>query len=241
MPFNFVESKLNNLTINLNNKSGRNNLGQITIRHRGGRRNWRFVVVDHHRRNISLPGLVLSYVKISCSKPFAALVKYACGSLSYIIAPIGLNIGHTINSFFLNLPDNRIRHVGNLVLLRFLKQNDIIFSNFTKNKVRSFYARAAGTFCKLKYRTHSRDFFVITIPSGERLKLSIGLSVFIGRNSNMYHRKEVIGSAGYNRHLGIRPTVRGVAMNPVDHPHGGRTKTSQPEVSPWGWVAKQGY
>ncbi len=74
--------------------------------------------------------------------------------------------------------------------------------------------------------------FIASMPSGELTKLPINLRVFIGRNSNTLHKKELLGSAGYTRRLGFRPTVRGVAMNPVDHPHGGRTKTSQPEVSP---------
>lgn len=181
-----------------------------------------------------MPAIVLSYVKISCTKPFTALIKYVCGSISYIVAPLGLYIGAEINSFFLNLSYNNIRYVGNLVLLSFLKQNDSIYTSYNLNKNRSFYTRSAGTFCRLKYKTHSKDFFITSMPSGKKLKLSINLYVLIGRNSNKYHKKEVIGNAGYNRHLGIRPTVRGVAMNPVDHPHGGRTKTSQPEVSPWG-------
>lgn len=73
---------------------------------------------------------------------------------------------------------------------------------------------------------------MISIPSGKQQKLPITSFVTIGQNSNLFHKKEVTGCAGRNRKLGFRPAVRGVAMNPVDHPHGGRTKTSQPEVSP---------
>lgn len=178
--------------------------------------------------------MILSYTKISTHKPFAALIKYLCGSISYIVAPLGTKVGYKVYSFFSNISRSNITFAGNIVFLSFLKQNDIIYSIYSKNRTKCFYAKSAGTFCKLKYRTHSKDFFVITMPSGEKKTIPVSLCVSIGRNSNVKHKKEVIGSAGYNRHLGIRPTVRGVAMNPVDHPHGGRTKTSQPEVSPWG-------
>lgn len=184
---------------------------------------------------------MVNYTKINNKKPYAALIKYLCGSISYIISPVGLKVGCVIRSFFINLEKRDFRHVGNIIFLKLLKQNDIIYSYYTINKVRAFYARSAGTFCKLRYRTHSKDFFIVSMPSGELTKLSANLRVFIGRNSNILHKKEVLGSAGYTRKLGFRPTVRGVAMNPVDHPHGGRTKTSQPEVSPWGWIAKRGY
>lgn len=82
---------------------------------------------------------------------------------------------------------------------------------------------------------------MLSLPSGKEQKITLTARATLGRNSNLHHKREVTGKAGANRHKGIRPTVRGVAMNPVDHPHGGRTKTVQPEVSPWGWVAKRNY
>ena len=223
------------------NRSGRNVSGKIVVRHRGCRLNWRFVSLDHFRTLLKLPAFVVSYVKLSVKKPYGALIKYLCGSISYIIAPVGLKVGCKLNSFFINLDKRNFRYAGSIIFLDCLKQNDIIYSYYTASKVRSFYARSAGTFCTLKYKTQSKDFFIVSMPSGELTKLPVNLRVFIGRNSNSLHKKEFLGSAGYTRRLGFRPTVRGVAMNPVDHPHGGRTKTSQPEVSPWGWVAKRGY
>lgn len=82
---------------------------------------------------------------------------------------------------------------------------------------------------------------MLQLPSGKEQKAHLSARAVLGRNSNLRHKRERPGKAGANRLAGIRPTVRGVAMNPVDHPHGGRTKTSQPEVSPWGWVAKHNY
>lgn len=75
---------------------------------------------------------------------------------------------------------------------------------------------------------------MLQLPSGQEHKVSLQSMAILGRNSNLRHKREIVGKAGASRHAGIRPTVRGVAMNPVDHPHGGRTKTVQPEVSPWG-------
>lgn len=82
---------------------------------------------------------------------------------------------------------------------------------------------------------------MLRLPSGKEQKVALVARAVLGRNSNIHHKRELTGKAGTNRLRGIRPTVRGVAMNPVDHPHGGRTKTVQPEVSPWGWVAKHNY
>jgi large subunit ribosomal protein L2 len=124
--------------------------------------------------------------------------------------------------------------IGNLVSLSSLKTNDMFYSGYYKNKSYFFYAKAAGTFCKIRYKVQSGDFFVLSLPSGFKKKLPLDSYVFLGRNSNILHQKSYIGNAGLSRKRGIRPTVRGVAMNPVDHPHGGRTKTNQPEVSPWG-------
>ena len=84
------------------------------------------------------------------------------------------------------------------------------------------------------YKTHDKNFFMLRLPSGKEQKISLTARAILGRNSNLHHKREITGKAGATRQKGIRPTVRGVAMNPVDHPHGGRTKTVQPEVSPWG-------
>ena len=84
----------------------------------------------------------------------------------------------------------------------------------------------------INYLAFHKDFYSILLPSGEKQKVPLTTLITFGQNSNIMHKKEVIGCAGRNRAKGIRPLVRGVAMNPVDHPHGGRTKTIQPEVSP---------
>lgn len=131
--------------------------------------------------------------------------------------------------------------LGFMCQIKNLKQGDIFFNLINPYNYRFKWARAAGTFAKILYLSQNKDFFAIRIPSGKKMKISLMCRCVLGRNSNILHKWIKYGGAGYIRSLGWRPTVRGVAMNPVDHPHGGRTKTSQPELSPWGWVAKRGY
>jgi large subunit ribosomal protein L2 len=131
--------------------------------------------------------------------------------------------------------------LGQLMPLRCFRRGDTIMGLTSKSGRPSTWARAGGTCGRIRYFSESRDFCIVIIPSGIELRLSLSLCAVLGRNSNMFRRWAVMGRAGSSRLLGQRPTVRGVAMNPVDHPHGGRTKTSQPELSPWGWVAKRNY
>jgi len=124
------------------------------------------------------------------------------------------------------------RAVGQLMPLNMFTRGDSLFGVVTPWGRVSNWARAAGTCGKIRYLSAIRDFFIMLLPSGKEVRFSLNRHAVLGRNSNVQHKKCVIGRAGTNRHLGVRPTVRGVAMNPVDHPHGGRTKTSKPEVSP---------
>jgi len=102
------------------------------------------------------------------------------------------------------------------------------------------YARASGTYCTVIRVFEDKKLFLIQIPTGAQLYVSMYCIVTIGRRANTFFYKNVIGKAGIRRSNGIRPSVRGVAMNPVDHPHGGRTKLNVPEVTPWGKIAKFG-
>lgn len=101
------------------------------------------------------------------------------------------------------------------------------------------YAKAAGTFCQLKDMNVDLNVCKVILPSGDIKISNINLFVKLGRCANIFNKKIVYGKAGFLKFLGKKPKNRGVARNPVDHPHGGRTKTNSPEVSPWGWVAKR--
>jgi large subunit ribosomal protein L2 len=122
--------------------------------------------------------------------------------------------------------------VGNQLFLFELKINMIFINILNYNEKISKIATAPGTFCKLLYHKFDADLTYIKIPSGLKFFVSSNALVTLGRNSNIFANKIVYGKAGFRRLLGIRPTVRGIAMNPVDHPHGGRTKTNKPEVTP---------
>ena len=122
-------------------------------------------------------------------------------------------------------------------MIYFLKKFTL-FNNLS-NKKKTLYARANGTFCQITDIYRDLNLVKIKLPSNQFKIISIFNFVTLGRCSNIYSNKQVIGKAGMLKYRGLKPKVRGVAMNPVDHPHGGRTKTNKPEVSPWGWVTKK--
>jgi large subunit ribosomal protein L2 len=120
--------------------------------------------------------------------------------------------------------------IGCSVLLKYLDYKSIFFCLEFNNNFK--YARSAGTFCKILNLDVEKESVIIQLPSGLEKVVSYFSRATLGRASNLKHKEEFFSKAGYFRHKGVRPTVRGVAMNPVDHPHGGRTKTNSPELTP---------
>lgn len=117
-----------------------------------------------------------------------------------------------------------------------------IFSNIILNKKnKSQYCRSAGTFCKIIKKYNDLNYVTIKLPTKQKKHLNGDTFITLGRNSNLINIFQKLGKAGLRSNLGFRPKVRGVAMNPVDHPHGGRTKSNKPEVSLWGWVTKKNH
>jgi len=123
-------------------------------------------------------------------------------------------------------------------MLKELPLESIFFNLELKIGKGAQYSRSAGMYCTILKEEDDKNLHVIKLPTGTLIKVFSLCVVTLGKSSNPLHYKSVIGKAGFNSKRGIRPTVRGVAMNPVDHPHGGRTKTSSPEVTPWGKIAK---
>ena len=219
-------------------KAGRNNTGTITVRHRGGQKKYSCISADHVRLSTMHLGLLVSFTRLTFFRPLIGLIKLSSGAFTYIILPHGVCPGWrpaSLNfSFF-----KRLRpFLGDISPMLGFRGGDSIFGLISATGERFKWARASGTSSRVLYLSDSRDFFVIVSPAGFKFRISLNCRAILGRNSNILACWSRRGSAGFTRHLGIRPTVRGVAMNPVDHPHGGRTKTNQPEVSPWGWVAK---
>lgn len=120
--------------------------------------------------------------------------------------------------------------IGCNVLLRYLDYKSIFFCLEFNNRLK--YAKSAGTFCKIMNIDYEKETAKLQLPSGFEKTVSTFSRVILGRASNLRHKDEFFSKAGYFRNKGVRPSVRGVAMNPVDHPHGGRTKTNSPEITP---------
>lgn len=163
---------------------------------------------------------------------YIALIKYANGSLSFIFLPNGLLLGHFVNTqiYLYRLYKSII--LGRCIPLKFLKKFSLIFNVSLRYKNSSSIATASGTFCRLIKHYSDLNLSKIKLPSGKKYIISSNCFVVLGRNSNLNKKKSVLGGAKFNVLNGKKPCVRGVAMNPVDHPHGGRTKTNSPEVSP---------
>lgn len=169
-----------------------------------------------------------------------ALIKYSNGAYSYILAPCNLDIGNIVYSSWrppkTSFPN--LFMIGCNMIFRYSTYTSIFFNVEVNLKKGGQYARAAGTFCKVISLNLVKNTARIQLPTGVDKRISIYCTATIGQASNRLHYKEFYTTAGFFRNLGWRPSVRGVAMNPVDHPHGGRTKTSSPELTPWGKIAK---
>ena len=170
-------------------------------------------------------------------KKLFTLNKHISGSLSHNPYISGTWVGQSI--FKSNLPKKYwfADLPGNLVLLKYIPKHSI-FSNIYINNFRK-YALSNGTFCKVIDFFFEFNLLKIVLPSKQTKFISGWNFILLGRNPQQDYRYSIFGKAGINYFFGKKSKVRGVARNPVDHPHGGRTKTNQPEVSLWGWVAKK--
>ena len=165
------------------------------------------------------------------------LNKHITGSFSTKPMVLGNYLNQKV--FVSNLPQNFWinRLPGNLVLLKFLPKFSIFSNIFISNLCK--YSLANGTFCQILDIFYDYNLIKIVLPSKQTKLVSGWCFIFLGRNSKTEFKFNRLGKAGVNIILGKKSKVRGVARNPVDHPHGGRTKTNQPEVSIWGWIAKK--
>jgi large subunit ribosomal protein L2 len=215
---------------------GRNNNGRITTRHRGGGHKQRYRVIDFKRNKTDVIGLVERLEYDPNRSAHIALICYTDGSRSYVIAPRGLKAGMQIQSGV----ESPIA-VGNCMPLRNMPMGSTIHCVELKPGKGAQIARSAGTSAQLVAR--EAGYATLRLRSGEMRKVLVDCRAVIGEVSNSEHSLRSLGKAGAARWRGVRPTVRGVAMNPVDHPHGGgegRTSGGRHPVSPWG-VPTKGY
>jgi large subunit ribosomal protein L2 len=216
--------------------SGRNNQGYITARHRGGGHKRKYRLIDFRRNKDGIPALVDSIQYDPNRTARIALLHYKDGEKRYILAPEGLQAGQTLLSGSGSAPA-----VGNCLPLSEIPLGMTIHNIEMQPGRGGVLCRSAGTSAVLAAR--DADWAQINLPSGEIRRVPATCRATIGAISNAEHMAIVIGKAGRNRWLGWRPHVRGTAMNPIDHPHGGgegRTKGGRHPVSPTGVLAKGG-
>ncbi len=221
------------LTVGFVRGTGRNNQGKITCRHKGGGHKRRYRIIDFKRDKIGIPAKVASIEYDPNRSARIALLVYADGEKRYILWPDGLKVGDTV----LSGPDAEIK-VGNALPLRHIPVGTIVHNVELKPKKGGQLARSAGSFAQLMGKVG--DYAQLRLPSGELRLVHLDCMATVGQVGNIDHENIVIGKAGRARWLGIRPTVRGTAMNPVDHPHGGgegKTFGKHP-VTPWGKPTK---
>ena len=218
------------LTEGKQSNGGRNNTGRITMRWRGGGHKRRYRVVDFKRRKDDVTAIVERLEYDPNRTAFIALIRYPDGEQSYIIAPQRLRPGDSVVS------GERVDvKPGNAMPLRNIPPGTIVHNVEMKPGKGGQIARSAGTYVQLVGR--DQGYALLRMASGEVRMVRSECRATIGAVSNPDHQNIVIGKAGRNRWLGRRPSVRGVAMNPIDHPHGGgegRTKGGRHPVTPWG-------
>ncbi|KUO73264.1 MAG: 50S ribosomal protein L2 [Clostridia bacterium BRH_c25] len=215
----------------LKSKAGRNNYGKITVRHQGGGHKRKYRIIDFKRDKVDVPATVASIEYDPNRSANIALLNYADGEKRYIIAPNGLKVGNIIIS-----SDSADIKVGNALPLRSIPVGTIIHNIELKAGKGAQLVRSAGNSAQLMAK--EGDYAQVRLPSGEVRMIRIECKATIGQVGNLDHENITLGSAGRKRHMGVRPTVRGSVMNPVDHPHGGgegRSPIGRPgPVTPWG-------
>jgi large subunit ribosomal protein L2 len=223
------------LLVSLKKSGGRNNLGRITIRFRGGGHKRQYRIIDFKRNKFDVPGTIESIEYDPNRTTRIALIKYADGERRYILAPVGMTVGDSVIS---SSGEAEISP-GNSLLLKNIPVGTTIHNIELHQGRGGQIARTAGSQAVLMAKEGS--YALIKMPSGELRNIKLGCRATIGQLGNVEHNNIKIGKAGRTRWQGRRPHVRGTVMNPIDHPHGGgegKTKGGRIPVTPWGKPTK---
>ncbi|MBL7082120.1 MAG: 50S ribosomal protein L2 [Candidatus Aminicenantes bacterium] len=219
----------------LSRTGGRNSRGHISIRHRGGGHRKLYRIIDFKRNKIDVPGIVETVEYDPNRSAFISLIKYKDGEKRYILAPLDLKVGQTILS-----SDKQVDILpGNAMPLRCIPLGTVVHNIELRKSKGGQLARSAGTGAQVLAK--EGDYAQIRLPSSEIRKIHLDCRSTIGQMGNLDFQNISIGKAGRNRWKGRRPHVRGTAMNPVDHPHGGgegKAKGGRNPVSPTGKPTK---
>ncbi len=222
------------LTKGLKKSGGRNAYGRMTVRHRGGGAARKYRLIDFKREQRDVPGKIVSIEYDPNRNVRIALVVYANGAKAYILMPQGLNIGDAV------LAGTEVEaKVGNALPLRNIPVGFTIHNVEITPQSGGKFARSAGTSVQLVAK--GDEHATLKMPSNETRMVHLDCWATVGVLGNAEYKNISIGKAGRRRHMGFRPSVRGMAMNPIDHPHGGgegRSKSGSHPVSPWGKGAK---
>ncbi len=210
--------------------AGRNNNGHITVRHRGGGTRKQYRIIDFKRAKDGIPAKVATVEYDPNRSCRIALLHYRDGEKRYILAPLGLRIGELLESG----PAADIK-IGNALPIKNIPVGTVIHNIELRPGEGGKLVRSAGVAAQLMAKED--EYSQVRMPSGEVRRVHVDCRATIGQLGNIEHENQVIGKAGRSRHLGKRPSVRGIAMNPVDHPHGGgeaRSTSGRPPTTPWG-------
>jgi large subunit ribosomal protein L2 len=224
------------LLVTLKKTGGRNSLGRITSRHIGGGHKQKYRIIDFKRNKIDIPAKVVSIEYDPNRSARIALLTYADGEKRYILCPLELKVGDSVIA-----SRNADIKPGNTLPLAAIPLGTVIHNLELKIGKGAQLVRSAGTFAQLMAK--EGKYAQVKLPSGEVRMILQDCVATIGQVGNIDHENVNIGKAGRSRWLGRRPKVRGVAMNPVDHPHGGgegRTSGGRHPVTPWG-IPTKGY
>ena len=218
----------------LRKKAGRNNFGSIMVRHQGGGHKRAYRLIDFRRDKWGVPGKVVALEYDPNRSARIALIYYADGEKRYILQPEGLKVGDAVQAG----PDADIR-LGHALPLHRIPEGTMVHNVELMPGLGGKLVRSAGAVAQLMSK--EGDFIQLRMPSGEIRQFAKACMATVGQVGNLDHENRVLGNAGRSRHLGIRPDVRGTAMNAVDHPHGGgrgRSKGNNQPRSPWNQPAK---
>jgi len=219
------------LTVSLKKNAGRNFQGKITTRHKGGGNRRKYRIIDFKRNKDGIPAKVASIEYDPNRSAYIALLNYADGEKRYILAPVGLNVGDTVMS-----GANADIKVGNALPLENIPVGTIVHNVELNVGKGGKMGRSAGM--EISLMAKEGKYATLRLPSGEMRKVLLGCKASIGTVGNTDHELVSLGKAGRKRHMGVRPSVRGVVMNPNDHPHGGGEGKSPvgmaSPVTPWG-------
>lgn len=222
------------LTVGLPKKAGRNNYGRITMRRRGGGHKRLYRIIDFKRNKLDIPATVASIEYDPNRSARIALLNYEDGEKRYILAPVGINVGDTVEA-----GEKVDIKPGNALPMVRIPVGTLIHNIELHPGRGGQFCRSAGTYAQLVAK--EGKYVLLRMPSGEVRKVLATGMASVGQVGNIQHENITLGKAGRSRWLGRRPKVRGVAMNPVDHPLGGgegRTAGGRHPVTPWGKPTK---